>query len=215
VIWSSEKSVYTISTRRRISDDGILRSHRRENLKTYKLLEICLKLRILDCIKQEFTVRCIIVWCSLMQVASLIIGSKGSTLLCALTPQNISFESPHGNESSGIWSGDLGGQDTGLALLTWPCGDAQSCWRNILSLAYHFIYEMNTLLRVSKQTYRTQLLAYYGRRTSLVDAIVDWHISYYIFRSSSWTPWYRQWNVFLLHIFITASPKSSSLSTPF
>jgi hypothetical protein len=37
VIRSSETSVLTRATRRRISEDGILHSHRRENLKSYKV----------------------------------------------------------------------------------------------------------------------------------------------------------------------------------
>jgi hypothetical protein len=35
VIRSSETSVHTIFTRRHISEDGILHTHRRENLKSY------------------------------------------------------------------------------------------------------------------------------------------------------------------------------------
>jgi hypothetical protein len=35
-IYSSETSVYTISTRRHIPEDGILNSHRRENLESYR-----------------------------------------------------------------------------------------------------------------------------------------------------------------------------------
>jgi hypothetical protein len=35
-ICSSETSVHTTSTRRHIPEDGILHSHRRENLKSYK-----------------------------------------------------------------------------------------------------------------------------------------------------------------------------------
>jgi hypothetical protein len=40
VIGSSETSVHTRSTRRHIPEDGILYSHRSENLKSYKT-EIC------------------------------------------------------------------------------------------------------------------------------------------------------------------------------
>jgi hypothetical protein len=36
-IRSYEKSVHTISTRRHIPEDGILNSHRRENLKSYRM----------------------------------------------------------------------------------------------------------------------------------------------------------------------------------
>jgi hypothetical protein len=34
-IYSSQQTVFTKSTRRRITEDGILHSHRRENLKSY------------------------------------------------------------------------------------------------------------------------------------------------------------------------------------
>jgi hypothetical protein len=37
-IRSSETSIRTRSTRRHIPEDGILRSHRRENLKSYKFV---------------------------------------------------------------------------------------------------------------------------------------------------------------------------------
>jgi hypothetical protein len=39
-IRSSETSVHTRSTRRHIPENGILYSHRRENLKSYKLIEL-------------------------------------------------------------------------------------------------------------------------------------------------------------------------------
>jgi hypothetical protein len=37
VVYSSETSVLTRTTRRHILEDGILHSHRRENLKSYKI----------------------------------------------------------------------------------------------------------------------------------------------------------------------------------
>jgi hypothetical protein len=43
-IRSSETSVYAISTRRHIPEDGILHIHRRENLKSYMYLMCLLKL---------------------------------------------------------------------------------------------------------------------------------------------------------------------------
>jgi hypothetical protein len=46
-IRSSETSVYTMSTRHHIPEEGILHSHRRENLKSYIDIEnICLKIRL-------------------------------------------------------------------------------------------------------------------------------------------------------------------------
>jgi hypothetical protein len=38
VIRSSETSIFTIATQRRIPEDGILHSHRRENVKAYTAL---------------------------------------------------------------------------------------------------------------------------------------------------------------------------------
>jgi hypothetical protein len=58
-ISSSKTSVHTRSTRRHIPEDGILHSHRCENLKSYKL-NICLFVCLLDCfmklVYKEFSV---------------------------------------------------------------------------------------------------------------------------------------------------------------
>jgi hypothetical protein len=46
-IRSSETSVDTRSTRRHIPEDGILHSHRCENLKSYIVMHICIPLKLL------------------------------------------------------------------------------------------------------------------------------------------------------------------------
>jgi hypothetical protein len=46
-IYSSETSVHTRSTRRHIPEDGILNSHRRENLNSYKYTSVLINVIVL------------------------------------------------------------------------------------------------------------------------------------------------------------------------